>query len=171
MLLAGLVGLWWGIDLWQLVRWDPWSLLWGLLAVGPMLAVYHWSPNLRKQALDAIGEPLTRCRWYELVALAALAGFGEELLFRGVIYAGLARMNPLLALVGSNLAFGLLHALSRNYFLMGTAIGFGMHALAEVGGERNLLAPIIAHGLYDLVAFGLLLREQEATRSIESGNS
>ena len=84
---------------------------------------------------------------------------GEELLFRGVLYSGLSRIDPWLALIVSNVAFGMLHALSRNYFLTATAIGFAMHALAQVTGERNLLAPIVAHGVYDLVAFHLLVRE------------
>jgi hypothetical protein len=84
---------------------------------------------------------------------------GEELLFRGVIYSGLSRINPWLAVIASNVAFGLLHALSRNYFLTTTAIGFAMHYLANATGERNLLAPIVAHGIYDFIAFYLLIRE------------
>ena len=135
------------------------SLAAGLLAVLPMLIVYRLSPGLRSLALEALGESLCRCRWIDRVVLAALAGFGEELLFRGVLHAGLARIDPWVALIGSNVAFGLLHALSRNYFLTTTAIGFAMHALAEVSGERNLLAPMVAHGVYDLVAFELLIRE------------
>lgn len=159
VLLAFVVGYLIDVDPRQLVRWEPLSLAWGLFAVGPMLVVYRWSPGLRTLAMEALGESLSRCRWIDLVVLAALAGVGEELLFRGVVYAGLARIDPWVALIGSNVAFGLLHALSRNYFLTTTAIGFAMHALAQATGERNLLAPMIAHGVYDLVAFQLLIRE------------
>lgn len=160
LLLAVLVGAALGIPLANLVRWDGQEVMWGLLAVLPMLGVYHFSPGLRRLAIESMGDSLSRCHWYDLVALAALAGIGEELLFRGVLYEGLVPFNPWVALIASNLAFGLLHALSWNYLLTTTAIGFGMHALAEVTGSRNLLAPIIAHSVYDLVAFVLLARDQ-----------
>ena len=159
LLLAVLVGYELGLSPASLVRWDSRDCLWGLLAVLPMLGVYQSSPGLRQLALESLEDSLSRCRWYDLVALAALAGIGEELLFRGVLYEGLFPLNPLLALIASNVAFGLLHALSWKYLLTTTAIGFGMHALAEVSGTRNLLAPIVAHGVYDLVAFVLLVRQ------------
>ncbi|RLS38126.1 MAG: CPBP family intramembrane metalloprotease [Planctomycetota bacterium] len=147
------------LDPLSLIRWDSQSLLFGLLAVVPMFGLYLFSPGLRKLAINSLGESLSQCRWYDLVVLAALAGVGEELLFRGVIYSGLSRINPWLAVIASNVAFGLLHALSRNYFLTTTAIGFAMHYLANATGERNLLAPIVAHGIYDFIAFYLLIRE------------
>ena len=156
---AFLIG--WTIDLdpWSLAHWDPRGFLFGLLFVVPMLGMYHFSPGLRKLAIQSLGESLSLCRWYDLVVLAALAGVGEELLFRGVIYGGLSRIDPWFALITSNVAFGMLHALSRNYFLMTTAIGFAMHFLANATGQRNLLAPMVAHGVYDFLAFYLLIRE------------
>jgi len=159
VLLAFLAGYLIDVDPFSLVRWETQSVVWGLLAVVPMFLMYRFSPGLRKLAMDALGESLSQCRWYDLLLLATLAGVGEELLFRGVLYAGLSRINPWLALIASNVAFGILHALSLNYFLTATAIGFAMHALAQVTGERNLLAPIVAHAVYDLVAFHLLVRE------------
>ena len=159
VLLAFLAGYLIDVDPFSLVRWETQSAVWGLLAVVPMFLMYRFSPGLRKLAMDALGESLSQCRWYDLLLLATLAGVGEELLFRGVLYSGLSRIDPWLALIVSNVAFGMLHALSRNYFLTATAIGFAMHALAQVTGERNLLAPIVAHGVYDLVAFHLLVRE------------
>ena len=159
LLFAFLIGFLIHVDPSTLVRWEPWSAVWGLLAVAPMFVVYQLSPGLRKLAIDSLGESLSQCHWYDLLLLATLAGVGEELLFRGVLYEGLSRYDPWIALVASNVAFGMLHALSRNYFLTTTAIGLAMHALAEVTGERNLLAPIVAHGVYDFVAFQLLVRE------------
>ena len=148
-----------GLSPTMLVRWSPRDLIGGLLAVFPLLAVYHFSPDLRQQATDSLGESLSRCRWYDLVGLAALAGIGEELLFRGVLYEGLVPFHPWLALIMSNVAFGLLHALSWNYFLTTTTIGFSFHVLAGISEPRNLLAPMVAHSVYDLVAFILLRRE------------
>lgn len=162
VLLALLVAWVLAIPLKTMVRWDGASALWGLLAVPPMLLVYFISPGLRKLAMESLGNSLRQLRWWELVGLAALAGFGEELLFRGVLYEGLARWDVRAAIVLSNLAFGMLHALSLNYFLVTTGIGLAMHFLAEATGTRNLLAPMIAHGVYDLVAFVLLIRETRA---------
>lgn len=159
VLLAFLIGWIIHVDPLSLVHWDLRNFLFGLLAVAPMLGLYRFSPGLRKLALQSLGHSLSLCRWYDLMILAALAGFGEELLFRGVIYSGLYRINPWFALIASNVAFGLMHALSRNYFLATTAIGFAMHFLANATGERNLLAPMVAHGVYDFVAFYLLIRE------------
>ena len=159
VLVAFLIGWGIGLDPLSLVRWDGRSLVFGLLAVAPMLGLYYFSPGLRKLAIDSLGESLSLCRWYDLVILAALAGVGEELLFRGVIDSGLSRINPWFALIASNVAFGLLHAMSRNYFLVTTVIGVAMHFLANATGERNLLAPIVAHGVYDYIAFYLLIRE------------
>lgn len=159
LLLAFLIGWMIQLDPLSLVHWDGRSFVFGLLAVVPMLGLYAFSPGLRKLAIDALGESLSRCRWYDLVLLAALAGVGEELLFRGVIDSGLSRINPWLALIVSNVAFGLLHAMSRNYFLATTVIGLAMHFLANATGERNLLAPMLAHGVYDYIAFHLLIRE------------
>jgi membrane protease YdiL (CAAX protease family) len=159
LLLAFLIGWGLGLDPLTLVHWDERSFVFGVLAVLPMLGLYSFSPGLRKLAIDALGESLSLCRWYDLVVLAALAGVGEELLFRGVIDSGLSRINPWMALIVSNIAFGLLHAMSRNYFLATTVIGLAMHFLANTTGERNLLAPMVAHGVYDYIAFHLLIRE------------
>ena len=41
--------------------------------------------RMKRIVLQLLGPSLAACRWYELVLVAALAGFGEELLFRGVL--------------------------------------------------------------------------------------
>lgn len=159
VLLAVLAAWLFAIPLRPLMIWDVKSLGLGLAAVVPMLGVYVASPGLRHLAVESLGNSLGQLRWYELVLLAGLAGFGEELLFRGVLFEGLSRWNVGAAIVISNLAFGMLHALSLNYFLVATGIGFAMHYLANISDTRNLVAPMIAHGVYDLIAFVLLIRE------------
>ncbi len=159
LLLAWLVGHTLGLSPAKSVRWEMTGLVGGLLAVLPMLAVYHYSPGLRQLASDSLGQSLARCRWYDLVMLAVLAGVGEELLFRGMLYEGLLPLNLWVAVIVSNVAFGMLHALSWNYFVTTTTIGLGMHLLAGISEPRNLLAPMVAHSVYDLVAFFLLRRE------------
>lgn len=136
-----------------------WSaLLNGLIAVAPLLLLYRFSPNLRGQARQLIGEALDSCHGSDLLGLALLAGVGEELLFRGAVFEALAKYDLWLAIVVSNVGFGALHAVSRNYFLVATLVGLGMHFLADLNGERNLLAPMVAHGVYDWLAFLLLRR-------------
>lgn len=163
LLLALLLGHTLGLSPAKSVRWEIRDLVGGLLAVLPMLVVYRYSPGLRQLASNSLGESLSRCRWYDLVALAVLAGVGEEWLFRGMLYEGLLPLNPWVAVIVSNVAFGLLHALSWNYFVTTTTIGFGMHMLAGISEPRNLLAPMMAHSVYDLVAFCLLRREYRST--------
>lgn len=135
------------------IDWNGRDLAIGLgVAVG-LFPLFLSARSLRRQVREILGVPLANCRWWELVLLAALAGLGEELLFRGVLEPWLARWNPLWAALLVNLLFGLLHALSLQYFLAAMAIGLLMSALQQWPGEPNLLRPIIAHGVYDLFGF------------------
>jgi hypothetical protein len=87
----------------------------------------------------------------QLALLAALAGIGEELLFRGVLQVGLARVLPDAgALVAASALFGLVHFVSPAYVLLAGVVGLYLGGLFLFQG--NLLVPIIAHALYDFVA-------------------
>jgi membrane protease YdiL (CAAX protease family) len=84
----------------------------------------------------------------DVVAIALLSGFSEELFFRGVLL-------PEIGLVASSICFGALHALCTAYFLWASLIGAGFGALAL--GSGSLVAAIAAHATYNLGAL-LLLR-------------
>ena len=94
VLLVGL-GLGWlaGINPWLGCRVTPVSIAWGVAATGPLLLAFgvtytlDWAPlrRIRELLIELLGRPMARCRWYDLVVLAVLAGVCEELLFRGVI--------------------------------------------------------------------------------------
>jgi CAAX protease family protein len=120
-------------------------------------------PELRRlsdQVQWLVDELFGGASWFQLALVAALAGLGEELLFRGVLLPVLARWTtPLLALAVTSLLFGLAHALSRLYFLLATLIGvyFGWLAM-DVG----LAVAIVTHGLYDLVALMYLSRRSRS---------
>jgi membrane protease YdiL (CAAX protease family) len=93
--------------------------------------------------------------------ISALAGLGEEMLFRGVLQpaiAGLAEgaAGMWLGLVGASLLFGLAHAVTRVYVVLAGLVGMYLGGLWIVSG--NLVAPVVAHGLYDFVAILWLLR-------------
>jgi membrane protease YdiL (CAAX protease family) len=136
-----------------------------------MLLLFFASHGLRRLVVDLLGQPLSRCTWYDLLLVAALAGFGEELLFRGVLQPWIGRGHPLAGLIGANLIFGLLHALTPGYAVLATAFGFYLSWLLAGFGEPNLLRPIVTHAAYDYVAFLLVVREyrQRATADARSG--
>jgi uncharacterized protein len=157
---AATAGLAWasGVRLVDLVIPGAAALAWGLLGVIPMVPVYFVAKGLRDLVVEHLGRPLSRCHIFDLVALAIIAGTVEELLFRGVLETWWSRSNPWVGMIAANLLFGLCHALTPTYFLIATAFGFYFSALAQIHSPRNLVLPIIAHIVYDLVGFLLIAR-------------
>ena len=144
------------------------SLAQGLLGVAltlPMLAFLlwflrtGWAP-LRgiRDALDATFVPLFRhCTWDEILALACAAGVGEELLFRAWMQASLAEwLGAYPALAIAAVAFGVVHAVTRAYAVLATAIGVYLGLAFLFTG--NVFAPLVAHVVYDAVALFVILR-------------
>jgi membrane protease YdiL (CAAX protease family) len=87
-----------------------------------------------------------------IVLIGIAAGIGEESLFRGVL-------QPTLGLVPASVLFGLAHVGGSRMLAFGvwaTAMGFALGALAIATG--GLLAPIVAHGVYDIVALEYIRR-------------
>jgi uncharacterized protein len=114
------------------------------------------------QILDEMLVPLLRdCRLVELAIIAALAGVGEEMLFRGIVQAAVAAEiggphGIWLGLFIAAVLFGLLHPITPTYALLAGLIGLYLGGLWLASG--NLLAPIVAHGVYDFVALVYLVR-------------
>lgn len=133
------------------------AVLLSLLATALMLLVGAW---LERQNQWAWWQSLQRIMDQQLIpALASMprgalflialfAGVFEELLFRGVVQAGLSGpLGEWPALLLASLLFGLAHALSRAYFIVATLMGVYLGWLFLVTG--NLLVPILVHFLYD----------------------
>ena len=100
----------------------------------------------------------------QLALVATLAGVGEELLFRGVLQTILGWwMLPAASIVIASLLFGLAHALSKVYFLLATAIGLFLGGLTWY--FNDLVAPIVAHAVYDFIALMYLTRSHVAAAS------
>ena len=98
--------------------------------------------------------------WWQIACIAALAGVGEELLFRGFLQNFMANyMSIAMAIIGSSIIFGLLHYLSHAYFisavLMSIAFGAGYHY------SGSLLMVILWHGVYDFIALGAIIKFPE----------
>lgn len=96
-----------------------------------------------------------------IVLVSALAGIGEELLFRGVIQAGVADYwSPTVGIVVASLLFAAAHAISLAYLALAALMGLYLGLLYHWTG--NLLVPIIVHALYDWIAIHFYLRRSGA---------
>jgi len=170
LLIALTLGRLGGVSPFEQLRLDARGAGAGLIAALPMLALLlwclrtTWRPMLRLVTLveERLGPHLANASASGIVLLAALAGIGEELLFRGVIQAWLAERLPLwLAVAGASLLFGIGHWLSASYAALAAAIGAYLGLVFLLSG--NLLASIVAHAAYDVVALFVLVRRATAT--------
>ena len=139
----------------------------GLLATLPMLVIFWLLVNstwpmmrqLREQVQWLIDEMFPSRSIAQFAMVAILAGVGEELLFRGAIQSVLGNWtSPVIGLVITSLLFGLAHALSKLYFLFAVAVGafLGWMTLKY----SDLVAPMVAHGVYDFLALVYLSRQK-----------
>lgn len=162
VLLAAVVGLIFERSPYPFVlRLEPIALAWSLPATVPAIltAILLTSSLGRKvrpfqriyEHVKAIlDKPLRGLGIMELTLLAAAAGIGEEVFFRGVL-------QTIAGIELASVIFGLLHALTPTYFLLATLMGFYLGWLYDATG--NLLVPIVVHWLYDTLALWLLRRE------------
>ncbi len=128
----------------------------GLLAAGAFAAVNYWllrhAPAVRPvRAVRRVYRDLLKPLFAdigmrEVVVIALAAGVGEELLFRGAL-------QPEIGLIPASLVFGALHTGGRGTLAFGcwvAVMGAALGWLAVATG--GLLAPIVAHALYDAAA-------------------
>ena len=141
------------------------ALNWGIAATIPLLLGvwllgsmrWAWVAELQQFMLEIIVPLFRKTPAGALFAVALLAGVGEELLFRGVVQGGLEGIvGSGMALLLASLFFGAMHALSRAYFLVATAMGFYLGWLYLATG--NLLIPIVVHFLYDWIVLRYYLK-------------
>ena len=154
-----------GVAPFATLEWNPRGLAGGIAATAPLLLGLRWCLRTRVapvarlvRMVEARVAPMfAGSSPTELVLVAALAGLGEEALFRGVVQTALLPHLPAWAAVAATaMLFGLAHFLSPIYAVLATLVGGYLGWLLLASG--NLLVPILAHALYDLVALGLLLR-------------
>jgi len=154
--------LWLGLNFWQYVRCDGetlWQITWGLL---PLIAGYFILQALPFKALQRIDrfvrelfqQHMSHLPIWQLAVIAALAGIGEELFFRGLIQLGLAEglgINVWIAILIASLIFGLAHAVTLTYFLLAFLVSVYLGFIFDFTG--NLFVPIAIHALYDFFVF------------------
>ena len=133
------------------------QITWGFL---PLIAGYFVMRALPFAALRKIDSVVRELFWqhmghwklWQLALVAALAGIGEELLFRGLIQLGLSTfINVWLAVLLTSLLFGLAHAVTPTYFFLAFVISLYFGFLFIHTG--NLFVPIAIHALYDFFVF------------------
>jgi membrane protease YdiL (CAAX protease family) len=159
----------------QIPPWGPqlaWAVARGLAVTLPMLAIFwalmHWDlptlRQLREQVQWLIGEMFPSGHLGQFALVALLAGVGEELLFRGVLQSlFVGWTNPWAGLLITSLLFGAAHALSTLYFVLAALIGlcFGWLVLHY----NDLIAPMVAHSVYDFVALVYISRSRRSRLS------
>jgi uncharacterized protein len=150
-------------------RFDLYDAAWGVAATLPPLGLFWLCMKLPLRPLRTIARfldealvPMFRdCNLTQLVIIAALAGVGEEMLFRGVVQAAVAAEiggphGVWLGLLIASMLFGLLHSVTPTYAVLAGLIGLYLGGLWLACG--NLAAPIVTHGLYDFVGLVYLLK-------------
>ena len=145
----------------------PSRTIWGWVAALVLVTRVPVGPlaELEKVVRRTIVPLFRSSTLWELAVICALAGLGEEMLFRGVAQAGIERFSgsPWLALAVASVLFGLAHPITATYAVLAGLIGvyLGWLLLAT----DNLLVPIVTHAAYDFVALVYLLRGSEAPQS------
>jgi len=128
---------------------------WWLQRAAPAVGAVQAMRELQRAIFEPLFAPLSVA---EMVAISALAGVGEEILFRGALQASFGW--PV-----ATIAFGACHlGWSRRGWVLGvwaTLAGAVLAGLAVTTG--GLVAPIVAHAGYDLAAL-LWIRRQARAR-------
>ena len=168
ILLVAFIGGWLtGVDPTAQLSWSNEDFALGLLATAPMLILLvicmlsraKGMRQVREFLRDSIGPLLNDCGWYDIVLLALLAGVCEEAFFRGFLFLWIQPWNLMLAVVITNVLFGLAHAVTAMYALLAAFLGIYLTALVAADPTPNLLIPVTAHVVYDLIAFVVVIRD------------
>lgn len=163
--LALLLALLFGLQPWRTIDSSVDALVLSILATAPLIVAvlalmrvpWRWVKELQRILDDQLLPLFRGAGPTAVLSVALMAGIGEELLFRGVIQAGLTGLvGPMTALAIASLLFGLAHALTVAYFVLTCLMGVYLGWLYQATG--NLLVPIMVHFLYDWIVLAWYLR-------------
>lgn len=99
---------------------------------------------------DEIFPMLREATVIDIIVLAAVAGFAEELLFRGML-------QPRMGLVAASLLFGLLHGPDYKlwpFAVWAACVGAGFGIVYRE--TENMAIPMLVHALYDGIALAYI---------------
>jgi ABC-2 type transport system permease protein len=127
------------------------------LAAAAVGAAYLYALRCLDLLQDVMRESvqgLSATIWIPLLAVIAAPIF-EEFIFRGLIFGGLRRsLDAVPAIVASAAVFAIVHPPVS----MIPVFGLGLCAALAYDRTKMLLAPMIAHGIYNAVILALQLR-------------
>ncbi len=148
------------------------AMTWGIAATVPLLAGLCLIHRVQIRAVTRIRhlvderivplfQPLSL---FDLAAVSFAAGFGEEVLFRGLLQTGIAQWwgdanGIVVGVVMASVLFGLCHWITPTYAAIATFAGAYFGLLFLLTG--NLLTPLVAHALYDFLALVYLIRRTD----------
>ncbi|WOX05403.1 CPBP family intramembrane glutamic endopeptidase [Microbulbifer pacificus] len=113
--------------------------------------------NTLRNHCEKLHRVFCHLNWWQIGVLAVTAGVCEELLFRGFLQPWIASFStPLVGLLVASVVFGLLHYASSIYFLITAVMGLILGAVYWL--SESLLTVIVWHGVYDLIALGVLVK-------------
>lgn len=160
------------IDPFENIHFSENAVLYGLIGTIPLYAMFIAMENMqlasvqkiRQVLIETLGSSMYRNNWADLLILASIAGFSEEVLFRGVFQPWMENSWGMAAgLVGSSMLFGMVHAVTPLYAILATVVSIYLGLSLDYGGERNLLTPIVIHALYDFLAFIAIMKSYRAS--------
>lgn len=162
-----------GINPFENLHFSESAIAYGVIGTMPLFLLLLTMEQMRADSVvkiknvlfETLGPSLHRYHWTDLLILASIAGLSEELLFRGVIQPWIeSSWGMTVGLLASNIIFGLAHAVTPLYAVLATFVGIYLSLSLDYGGDRNLLVPIVIHGLYDFLAFVALMRAYRESR-------
>lgn len=164
---AAALGIGWlfGVDPALSLRFEARDVVIGLGAVPPLgllclwTARSNWRPmrRTRRLVLPLIRATFQGCSTLDLLTVAITAGLGEELFFRGLVQAGIARASsPALGWITASMLFGLAHPLTKTYAVIVALMGLYLGGLWWWTGSLTVV--IITHAAYDFAALIWLTR-------------
>ncbi|MEF9437204.1 MAG: CPBP family intramembrane metalloprotease [Candidatus Mariimomonas ferrooxydans] len=130
------------------------DILIGTLAAFPPFALFVFSLSEKAEKFPVIGSLkkimitdiraiFSNAHFFDLFLISLLAGFAEEILFRGII-------QYKFGIIIASILFGLVHFLTPAYALIAVIMGFYIGIFFHV--FESLLIPIHLHFIYDLGA-------------------
>lgn len=142
------------------IRFDREALVWSAAGAFPLAvaAFFVTSPagldlpplrRIHDIVKSLLGGAVREMSAAQIAILALAAGFGEEILFRGVLQARIG-------LVAASVLFALLHALTPGYFILALLLSLYLGWLQQ--HTANVAVPSVIHAIYDALALLLLRR-------------
>ncbi|QDT99691.1 CPBP family intramembrane glutamic endopeptidase [Gimesia aquarii] len=166
ILIAFALGWLLGVSPIQYLNWSWSDLIIGVLGALPLFLFFLFACRVQIKAFQQIkqfllaelGPRIEKGSILELFILSIFIGLGEEMLFRGVLQAWATQYGVVVAIIFTNVLFGIVHSVTRLYVIIATLMGVYLSLLLVTFSPQNLLIPIVTHTIYDFLCFLYIIR-------------